>query len=179
MSRIGKLPIKIPPKVDVKIKEQLVTVSGPLGVLSQQVKPGFDVKVQDGMIMVTRPSDAHKDKALHGLYRSLINNMVQGVVEGFTKSLEIRGTGFKANLEGKYLNLALGYSHPIRVTIPDGIDVSVEAKNTLIIIKGIDKKLVGQFAADIRSFRPVEPYKGKGIRYVGEKVISKEGKKTG
>ena len=175
MSRIGKQPIAIPPKVKVDVKGQKVLVEGPKGKLDWELPKRTSLKVQDGNIVVSRDGDDAQAKALHGLSRALVSNMVKGVTDGFVKKLEIQGVGFKAAVVGKMVNLTLGYSHPLNYAIPDQIKVTVE-ENTKLTIEGPDKKVVGQVAAEIRSFYPPEPYKGKGVRYAGEHVVRKEGK---
>jgi large subunit ribosomal protein L6 len=174
MSRVGNRPIKIPEKVDVKIKDKNVTVKGPLGELEFSLPLTIDAVVEDGYVVFTRQSDVRQQRALHGMARSLVSNMIQGVSEGFTKKLVIDGVGYRAQAKGNTLVMNLGFSHPIEYTVPDGITVKVE-KN-LISVTGIDKQQIGQIAANIRQFRPVEPYKGKGIRYEDEKVQRKVGK---
>ena len=175
MSRIGKQPIAIPPKVQVEIKGQQVFVEGPKGKLNFELPHRTSVMVEDGKVLLARQGDDAQAKALHGLSRALVNNMVRGVSEGFVKKLEIQGVGFKAAVQGKVVNLHLGYSHPINYAIPDQIKVPVE-ENTKVTIEGPDRQVVGQVAAEIRAFYPPEPYKGKGVRYVGEHVQRKEGK---
>jgi large subunit ribosomal protein L6 len=175
MSRIGKQPIAIPPKVKVEVKGQQVFVEGPKGKLNWQLPRHTSIKVEAGKVLVGRQGDDDRIKALHGLSRALVNNMVRGVSEGFVKKLEIQGVGFKAAVQGKAVNLNLGYSHPINYPIPDQIKVTVD-ENTKLTIEGPDRQVVGQVAAEIRSFYPPEPYKGKGVRYVDERVIRKEGK---
>jgi large subunit ribosomal protein L6 len=175
MSRIGKQPIAIPAKVKVQVNGQNVLVEGPKGKLKWELPNRTSLKVEDGKVLVSRQGDDAKDKALHGLSRALVNNMVRGVTEGFMKKLEIQGVGFKAAVQGKVVNMSLGYSHPINYPIPDQITVTVE-ENTKITIQGPDRQVVGQVAAELRSFYPPEPYKGKGIRYSDERVIRKEGK---
>jgi large subunit ribosomal protein L6 len=175
MSRIGKQPIAIPPKVKVEVKGQQVLVEGPKGKLNWQLPRRTSLKVDNGKVVVSRQGDDAEVKALHGLSRALVNNMVRGVSEGFVKKLEIQGVGFKAAVQGKAVNLSLGYSHPIVYPIPDQIKVTVE-ENTKLTIEGPDRQVVGQVAAEIRSFYPPEPYKGKGVRYSDERVIRKEGK---
>lgn len=175
MSRIGKLPITIPAGVDVKVDNNLVEVKGNLGTLSQQVNKDMIIKMEDGQLTIERPSDSKEHRSMHGLYRTLINNMVEGVTNGYKKELEIIGTGYRAAKNGKTLNLTLGFSHPLELEDPEGIEVEVPAANT-IIVKGIDKQQVGQYAAKIRSYRQPEPYKGKGIRYKDEYVARKVGK---
>lgn len=183
MSRIGKLPVPIKPNVTVKVTPgNLVTVKGTKGELSLQVDPSIIVEVTADEILVKRPSDEKRLRAMHGLYRSLINNLVVGVSDGFKKELEIIGVGYRASLNGKALELALGYSHPFFFVPPSGIDIEVDtksSKNTRIIITGVDKQLVGQVAAKIRSLRSPEPYKGKGVRYLDEQVRKKAGKSAG
>ena len=175
MSRIGRLPIEIPAKVKVEVKGQNVHVEGPKGKLSWDLPKRTSLKVTDGKIIVSREGEDAQAKALHGLSRALVNNMVKGVSEGFVKRLGIQGVGFKAAVQGKNVNLSLGYSHPLLYPIPDQIKVTVE-ENTKLTIEGPDKAEVGRVAAEIRSFYPPEPYKGKGVRYVDEKVVRKEGK---
>jgi large subunit ribosomal protein L6 len=175
MSRIGKQPIAIPPKVKVEVKGQQVFVEGPKGKLNWQLPRHTSIKVEAGKVLVSRQGDDDRVRALHGLSRALVNNMVRGVSEGFVKKLEIQGVGFKAAVQGKAVNLSLGYSHPINYPIPDQIKVTVD-ENTKLTIEGPDRQVVGQVAAEIRSFYPPEPYKGKGVRYVDERVIRKEGK---
>jgi len=175
MSRIGKQPIAVPPKVKVEIKGQQVHVEGPKGKLDFKLPARTSLKVDGGNIVVSRAGDDAQSKALHGLSRALVNNMVKGVSEGFVKKLEIQGVGFKAAVQGKVVNLSLGYSHPINYAIPDQVKVTVE-ENTKVTIEGPDRQVVGQVAAEIRAYYPPEPYKGKGVRYVGEKVARKEGK---
>jgi large subunit ribosomal protein L6 len=177
MSRIGKLPIEIPAGVDVQIDTGLVRVKGPKGELSQAVSRDLSFEREDSRLLVKRPTDRGEHKALHGLTRSLVFNMVQGVTEGFEKRLEIQGVGYRAQLRGNTLELALGYSHPVRVEAPDGIDFEVPVP-TQIIVRGIDKQAVGEIAAQIRKLRPPEPYKGKGVRYAGEYVARKVGKRA-
>ena len=175
MSRIGKQPIAIPAAVKVEIKGQKVHVTGPRGKLDWELPKRTSLKVAEGKIVVSREGEDAQARALHGLSRALVNNMVKGVSEGFIKKLEIQGVGFKAAVQGKLVNLSLGYSHPLNYTIPDQIKVTVE-ENTKVTIEGPDKHLVGKVASEIRAFYPPEPYKGKGVRYVGEKVERKEGK---
>ena len=182
MSRIGRAPITVPAKVQVNwTEDNLVTVKGPKGQLSQQVDPALKLTLEDGTLSVTRPSDSKEHKAKHGLYRTLVNNMVLGVTTGFTKQLEIHGVGYRANKVGENLVIQVGYSHPVEVQPPDGISLSVDGvdaatKATRVSVTGIDKQLVGQVAAVIRNVRKPEPYKGKGIRYTGEVVRRKAGK---
>jgi large subunit ribosomal protein L6 len=175
MSRIGKQPIAIPPTGKVEVKGQKVHVEGPKGKLDWELPHRTSLKVEDGKIVVNRAGEDAQTRALHGTSRSLVNNMVKGVSEGFVKKLEIQGVGFKAAVTGKVVNLALGYSHPINYEIPEQIKVTVE-ENTKLTIEGPDKMVVGKVASEIRAFYPPEPYKGKGVRYVGEHVQRKEGK---
>ena len=180
MSRIGRKPVVIPAGVEVKIEGHDVTVKGPKGTLTQKVNNLVELELKDGSVVLTRPSDDREYRSAHGLYRTLINNMVVGVTEGFKKQLEIVGVGYRAQKNGNELVLNVGYSNPVR--IPDTDTVTTEVPNpTTIVVNGISKQEVGQFAAEIRKVRPPEPYKGKGIRYAGEYVIRKEGKtgKTG
>jgi len=177
MSRIGKLPIQIPDGVDVQIDTGVVRVKGPKGELEQTVSPDLSFEREDGVLLVKRPTDRGEHRALHGLTRSLVFNMVEGVTNGFEKRLEIQGVGYRAQLKGKTLELALGFSHPVRLDAPEGIDFEVPAP-TQIIVRGIDKQAVGEIAARIRKFRPPEPYKGKGVRYAGEYVARKVGKRA-
>jgi large subunit ribosomal protein L6 len=175
LSRIGKLPISIPEKVDVNLKDNYLTCKGPQGELSRHLNSEMEIKVEDNKITVNRPSDTKEHRSLHGLTRSLIANMVEGVSTGFTRKLEIIGVGYKAEMKDKNLLITLGYSHPIVMNFPETIQTSVPVPNE-IIIQGADKELVGLIAAKIRSFRKPEPYKGKGIRYSGEYVRRKAGK---
>jgi len=176
MSRIGKAPITIPPGVDFKLSEEnVVTVKGPKGTLEQTISPDIKLDVDGATISVTRPSDAPTHRSLHGLTRTLVNNMVVGVTEGYKKELDINGVGFRATKEGKKLVMNLGFSHQVIIDETDSISIDVPTPNK-VIISGIDKQEVGQFAADIRKKRPPEPYKGKGIKYVDEVVRRKEGK---
>ena len=175
MSRIGKKPIAIPAGVDVKIDGSTITVKGAKGTLSRTIHQKISVEIKDNEIIVSRPDDSNESKALHGLTRSLINNMVVGCNETFKKELEINGIGYRAELQGKNLSLKVGYSHDVIMTAPEGITVEVPAPNK-IVISGCDKQVVGQFAANVREVRPPEPYKGKGIKYVDEFIRRKEGK---
>lgn len=175
MSRIGKTPITIPPKVKVEVKDQKVMVEGPKGKLDWELPRQTSVKVEEGKVIVTRDSDSSKSRAMHGLSRSLVNNMVQGVSEGFVKKLEIHGVGFRATMDGQTITMHLGYSHPCVYEIPDQVTVKVE-DNTKVTIEGPDKQKVGLVASELRSFYPPEPYKGKGVRYSDEHVRRKEGK---
>jgi len=175
MSRVGKATIAIPEKVSVKINGGNVVVDGPKGKLELDLPESLQASEQDGQLTVARASELRNIRALHGTFRSLINNMIQGVSQGYVKDLEIQGVGFRAVVKGKAIDLSLGKSHPILHPIPEGLTVTV-ADNTKIKVEGIDKQLVGQFAAEVRSYYPPEPYKGKGVRYVGEYVRRKAGK---
>ena len=176
MSRIGRMPISIPAGVDVKIEEgNLVTVKGPKGTLQQQLHPNMAITREGDVLQVTRPNDAKENRSLHGLTRSLLNDMVVGVTDGFKKELEINGVGYKASKEGNKLVMNLGYSHLVTMEEIEGITIDVPAPNK-VVINGIDKQKVGQFAANVRGKRPPEPYKGKGIHYVGEHIRRKLGK---
>jgi large subunit ribosomal protein L6 len=177
MSRIGRKPIELPEAVTVELAPGRVAVKGPKGELDQRLSPEMKVEQAEGTITVQRPTDRGEHRALHGLTRSLIANMVQGVTEGFEKRLEIQGVGYRARLQGKALELNVGYSHPVSVTAPEGIEFEVPTP-TQVVVRGIDKQLVGEIAARIRRSRPPEPYKGKGIRYVGEHVRRKVGKRA-
>src|SRR5580765_3757906 len=177
MSRIGRQPIEVPAGVTVSVDPGRVMVAGPLGQLTQQVPQRMKIEQENGEIKVTRPTDRGDDRALHGLTRSLVANMVEGVTKGFTKNLQIQGVGYRATLKGSTLELAVGYSHPVVIEPPKGITFEVPAP-TQIIVKGTDKQQVGQIAAEIRRVRPPEPYKGKGIRYEGEQVRRKVGKRA-
>jgi len=175
MSRIGKRPVEIPKGVTVTLKDRHVSVKGPKGELQRTLPPEMNVDVQEAEILVTRPSDAGRHRALHGLTRTLLANMVTGVTDGFSKSLEIRGVGYKAETMAKGVRLVVGYSHPVEYDAPPGITISIDGP-TNVKVEGIDKEVVGQVAAELRSVRPPEPYKGKGIRYAGEYVRAKAGK---
>jgi large subunit ribosomal protein L6 len=177
MSRIGKQPVAIPDTVSVSIEPDVVRVTGPRGSLEQRVSREMKVDQEDGNVVVRRPTDRGEHRALHGLTRSLIANMVEGVTEGFERRLEIQGVGYRAQLRGKDIELAVGYSHPVQIKAPDGIDFEVPAP-TQIVVRGNDKQAVGEIAAQIRKVRPPEPYKGKGIRYAGEHVARKVGKRA-
>jgi large subunit ribosomal protein L6 len=177
MSRIGRKPIDVPDGVSVDIKPGVVSVKGPKGELSQSVSEAMAVKQDDGTVTVERPTDRGEHRAAHGLTRTLIANMVDGVTNGFEKRLEIQGVGYRARLQGKALELSVGYSHPVSMPPPDGIEFEVP-QPTEVIVRGIDKQLVGEVAARIRKQRPPEPYKGKGIRYQGEHVRRKVGKRA-
>lgn len=179
MSRVGKAPINLPEGVSVTVDNNKVNVKGPKGELSQAVDPDITCKVEDGVVTVERPTEQKRHKALHGLYRSLVNNMVEGVNNGYKKELELVGVGYKANVQNNVLELNLGYSHSIYFAVPQEIKITAETqkgKNPLVTVEGIDKQLVGQIAAKIKSLRKVEPYKGKGIRFVGEQIRRKAGK---
>jgi large subunit ribosomal protein L6 len=180
MSRVGNLPIPVSDKVTIAIgSNNLVTVKGPKGELSLQVNPDIKIVLNDSELVVSRPTEQKRHKSMHGLYRSLINNMVTGVSDGYKKELEVIGVGFRAAVANNVLELALGFSHSIFFLPPEGITLSVDikrGKNTIIIVEGVDKQMVGQVAAKIRNLRPPEPYKGKGVRYVGEYVRRKAGK---
>ncbi|MFQ5596631.1 MAG: 50S ribosomal protein L6 [Nitrospiria bacterium] len=176
MSRIGHKKIQIPNGVEVRVEKGFVYIKGPKGEGSQAIGSMLDVAVEGGAVLVKRASDMSSVRSLHGLLRSEIANVIQGVTQGFEKVLELHGVGYRATLEGKVLVLNLGYSHPIRFDLPAGIDAVVE-KQTLVAIKGINKYLVGETAAKIRDFRPPEPYKGKGVKYRDERIVRKEGKK--
>lgn len=175
MSRKGKQPISVPKNVEVKLAGSTLSVKGPKGSLTHAIVPGIEVKIQDQMIELILPEDKMEMNNFHGLYRAIINNMVQGVSQGFEKKLEMIGVGYRAAVQGGLLDLQIGFSHPTKLPIPTGIEVKVD-KNTNIIITGIDKQQVGQFAASVRAIRPPEPYQGKGIRYEGEYVRKKAGK---
>jgi len=176
MSRVGNAPITVPSGVDVSIDGSSITVKGSKGELSRELPGGVTASIEDGTLSVIRPDDSKESRAFHGLSRSLIQNMIVGVSEGFTKELQIQGVGYRATAKGSNaLELALGFSHPVSIQAPDGIEFEVPAQ-TQILVRGIDKQLVGQVAAAIRKWRKPEPYKGKGIRYAGERVIRKAGK---
>jgi large subunit ribosomal protein L6 len=182
MSRIGKLPIQVPAGVTVTIKDDVVSVKGPKGELSQAVNPEITVSLEDGVLQFGRPSDERNHRALHGLYRSLVNNMVVGVSEGYRKELELVGVGYRVSNTGQVLDLSLGYTHNIYIQLPQEVKVETKTernKNPLIILESADKQLIGQICAKIRSFRMPEPYKGKGIRFVGEVIRRKSGKSAG
>jgi large subunit ribosomal protein L6 len=177
MSRIGKKPIEVPSGVTVSVEPGRVAVAGPLGTLQQQVPQRMQIAHEDGVLTVTRPTERGEDRALHGLTRSLIANMVEGVTKGFEKRLEIQGVGYRAALKGTDLELSVGYSHPVTIKPRTGVSFEVPAP-TQVVVKGTDKQVVGQTAAEIRKVRPPEPYKGKGIRYEGEFVRRKVGKRA-
>jgi len=183
MSRIGKLPISVPSGVDISVsKGNIVTVKGPKGELKQQIDADLGVGIEDGVLKVTRPTNQKRHRAMHGLYRSLINNMIEGVSNGYTKTLELVGVGYRASNTGNLLELALGYSHPVMFFVPSDVKVETKTekgKNPQVILSGIDKQLIGQVAAKIRAFRKPEPYKGKGVRFLGEEIRRKAGKTAG
>jgi large subunit ribosomal protein L6 len=178
MSRVGLKPISLPAKVAIKLEGNTVQVEGPKGKLDFSVPAGISLKSEDGNVIVSRATEQREHRALHGTVRSIVNNMITGVSTGFVKDLEIHGVGLRAAVKGSDLDLSLGRSHPLLHPIPSGLTVTVN-ENTKIKVEGIDKQLVGQFAAEVRGFYPPEPYKGKGVRYVGEKVRRKEGKSVG
>jgi large subunit ribosomal protein L6 len=175
MSRIGKLPIDVPNGVKVNLTDNVITLEGPKGLLSRQLINIVNVELAEGKLLVTRNDDEKKSRSYHGMTRTLLNNMVRGVTDGFQTVLDITGVGYRAEVKGSILALSLGYSHPIDFPIPEGITIEVE-KMTKIFVRGADKELVGQTSAKIRSFREPEPYKGKGIRYSDEKILRKAGK---
>ncbi len=182
MSRIGKLPISIPAGVAVSMKDNIVTVKGPKGELSQDVNPEIKVEIKDGEITLTRSNDEGPNRSMHGLYRSLINNMVIGVSQGYKKELELVGVGYRASNQGQVLEFALGFTHNIFMQLPKEIKVETKSErnqNPLVILESCDKQLIGQVCAKIRSFRKPEPYKGKGIKFVGEQIRRKAGKSAG
>ncbi|MBP1641291.1 MAG: ribosomal protein [Bacteroidetes bacterium] len=182
MSRIGKLPISLPKGVTVAVKDNVVTVKGPKGELSQEINPIITVAQQDDQIVVTRPNDEKESRAMHGLYRSLIHNMVVGVSEGYRKQLELVGVGYRVSNNGNLLEFALGYTHNIHMMLPPEIKVETKSErnqNPLLMLESCDKQLIGQICAKIRSFRKPEPYKGKGIKFVGEVIRRKAGKSAG
>ncbi|GHU56141.1 50S ribosomal protein L6 [Bacteroidia bacterium] len=182
MSRIGKLPIQVPAGVTVTIKDNVVKVKGPKGELTQSVNPDINVSLEDGVLQLTRPDDERNHRAMHGLYRSLINNMVVGVSTGYKKELELVGVGYRVSNNGQVLDLSLGYTHNIFIQLPQEVKVETKTernKNPLIILESADKQLIGQICAKIRSFRMPEPYKGKGIKFVGEEIRRKSGKSAG
>jgi len=175
MSRIGKRPVTVPKGVTLDLQGQVVAVKGPKGELRRSLHPEMQLALADGVLTVTRPSDEKKHKALHGLTRTLVQNMVDGVSKGFRKTLEIQGVGYKAEAKPYGVNLIVGFSHPVKYEAPKGIKISVE-NNTVVKVEGADKEIVGQVAAELRAVRPPEPYKGKGVRYQGEQVRRKAGK---
>ena len=176
MSRVGRKPISVPAGVDCKLDGVELKVKGPKGQLERKLHPNMQVTIESDLITVTRPTDGRIDRSLHGLTRTLVSNMVIGVTEGFSKTLNIVGVGYKVDLKGKALNLSLGYSHTIDYPAPEGIEFDVDSKKNIIIVKGKDKEVVGQVAAEIRKLRPPEPYKGKGVMYENEKIRRKAGK---
>jgi len=179
MSRIGKLPINIPTGVSISVENNMVTVKGPKGELKQEINPSISIEVDGGICSVTRPNDERQNRAMHGLYRSLINNMVIGVSEGYKKELELVGVGYRVSNQGNVLEFALGYTHPIFLGLPKEIKVETKMErnqNPLVILESCDKQLIGQVCAKIRSFRKPEPYKGKGVKFVGELIRRKAGK---
>jgi large subunit ribosomal protein L6 len=178
VSRIGKLPVQIPSGVNCTLNGSSLKVAGPKGTLEATFAPEMTLSLEEGQLNVTRPSESKEHRSLHGLTRTLVNNMVVGVSEGFKKTLLLEGTGYRVSMQGKSLNLVVGYSHPVVVEPPEGITIEVEGTNT-IHVSGIDKQLVGQIAANIRKIRAVEPYKGKGLRYQNEFVVRKESKAAG
>jgi large subunit ribosomal protein L6 len=176
MSRVGKLPVKVPEKVKVSVDGLLVKVEGPKGKMSFPVNPLVKVAVDKGEVKVARPDDSRVAKGLHGLTRTLVKNAIEGVTKGYERNLEISGVGFKAELKGKELHFTLGFSHPVVFKLPDGVTAEVDAKQTKLAVRGVDKHLLGLTAAKIRALRPPEPYKGKGIKYAEETIRRKEGK---
>jgi large subunit ribosomal protein L6 len=176
MSRIGRLAIKIPDKVKVMAQPGLVNVEGPKGKVSQKLDREMKVTVENGQVRVERPNDSRRARELHGLTRTLVNNMVLGVTEGFSRSLEIAGVGYKAEVKGKEIQLALGFSHPVIYPLPEGVTAEYDAKANRLTVKGADKHQIGLVAAEIRKLRPPEPYKGKGVKYVEETIRRKQGK---
>ena len=176
MSRIGRLPIKIPEKVKVNAQPGLVQVEGPKGKVTQKLDREMKITVSDGQVRVERPNDSRRSRQLHGLSRTLVANMIQGVTQGFSRSLDIAGVGYKAELRGKEIHMGLGFSHPVVFPLPEGISAEYDAKANRLTVKGADKHLVGLTAAQIRKVRPPEPYKGKGIKYMEETIRRKQGK---
>ena len=177
MSRIGKMPINIPNGVKVEINDNVVTVTGPLGTLNRVIDKRITVKLENNQVLVSRNSDKKDERALHGLYRALVNNMVKGVSEGYSKTLVIAGVGYRANVQGNKLVMSLGLSHPVEVVAPEGVKFETKDANT-IVVSGINNELVGKIAANIRDLRPVEPYHLYGIHYENERLVKKEGKKA-
>lgn len=175
MSKIGKKPVAVPKEVIIEVKNGIVSVEGPKGKLSRKLSERISLEIKDGVLLVKRAADTKLDKSMHGLFRALIVNMIKGVTDGYVKELEIIGVGFKAAVSGNNLNMVLGFSHPINLTIPLGIKIETP-KPTQLVIKGIDKELIGKIATEIRAIYPPEPYKGKGIRFVGEHIKKKVGK---
>ena len=187
MSRIGRAPIPVPGGVNIEVKDGTATVKGPKGTVTAPVPQNFEVKIEDGTLTVNRPSDEKEDRARHGLTRALLSNAVVGVSEGFTKVLELRGVGYRAEVAGNSLNMALGYSHPVNLPLPAGVTAAVTPSTptqengllaSTITLQSFDKQALGDFAADVKGRRPVEPYKGKGLRYKGERVVRKVGKQA-
>ena len=176
MSRVGKMPVKIPEKVKVSVDGYVIKVEGPKGKMSFPFNPTVKVEVKDGQVLVSRPDESRLAKGLHGLTRTLVKNALEGVVKGYERGLEISGVGFKAELKGKQVHFTLGYSHSIAFDLPEGITAEVDAKQTKVVVRGVDKHLVGLVAAKIRSLKPPEPYKGKGVKYAEEHIRRKEGK---
>jgi large subunit ribosomal protein L6 len=176
MSRIGKKPIVVPKGVQVELRDNTVKVKGPKGELARAFSPEIGIRMEDGQILLERSSDARTIRALHGTTRAVLSNMVTGVSQGFSKALQVEGVGYRAEMKGKQLVMALGFSHPITVDPPAGISFAVDEKTRTVTVSGIDKELVGQVAANLRGWRPPEPYKGKGLRYQGEQVRRKAGK---
>jgi large subunit ribosomal protein L6 len=182
MSRIGKLPISLPKGVTVTVKDTLVTVKGPKGELFQEINPNITVAIEDGVLTVSRPDDEKENRSMHGLYRSLINNMVIGVSEGYIKKMELVGVGYRVSNNGQLLEFSLGYTHNIHLLLPPEIKVETKSErnqNPLLILESCDKQLIGQVCAKVRSFRKPEPYKGKGVKFVGEVIRRKAGKSAG
>jgi large subunit ribosomal protein L6 len=176
MSRIGKAPINLPDGVEVNVQDTTVSVSGPKGSLTQTFHPDMVIELDDGVLSVHRPSDSRQHRSLHGLTRALLNNMVVGVSEGFSKTLRIEGVGYRAEMQGKSLVLNVGHSHPVQFDPPESVQFTVEDRSKTVIVSGTDKQVVGELAAQIRKSRPPEPYKGKGVRYAGERIRRKAGK---
>jgi large subunit ribosomal protein L6 len=176
MSRVGKMPVKVPEKVKVSVDGSLVKIEGPKGKMSFPFNPRVAVAVEKGEVKITRPDDTRLSKGLHGLTRTLVKNAVEGVTRGYERGLEISGVGFKAELKSKELHFTLGFSHPVVFKLPEGITAEVDAKQTKLLLRGVDKHLLGLTAAKVRALRPPEPYKGKGIKYADEKIRRKEGK---
>ena len=176
MSRVGKLPITIPKGVNVSLADSILSVKGPKGALSRTLPANLDVLISAEVIEFKRKDESNQTRSVHGLVRALVNNMVRGVSEGFIKGLEIQGTGYRAEVQGSNINLSLGYSHPILFPLPEGVKATVEAKANTIKLEGIDIEILGETAARIRALRPAEPYKGKGVRYAGERIHRKAGK---
>lgn len=176
MSRIGRMPVPLPEGVKANIQGKKVTISGPKGERTREFHPDMDIALEDNQLVVRRPTDQRRHRQLHGLTRTLLGNMVTGVTEGYEKKLEVQGVGYRVELQGDVLDLQLGFSHPVRITPPEGIEFEVKSRDKIITVKGVDKELVGRVAAEIRAWRPPEPYKGKGVRYVGEHVPRKAGK---